>query len=106
MASQEETLTQKLQYFTGDLSVQRLVDFCEHARYDHSEELTTSQSNKLALGIMGAMVESNLESGSQSFPQPKENLRFGVSITDGCIGWDTTEKMVREIHAALATHFA
>jgi 3-deoxy-7-phosphoheptulonate synthase len=56
--------------------------------------------------IMGAMVESNLESGSQSFPQPKENLRFGVSITDGCIGWDTTEKMVREIHAALAPHFA
>ncbi|MCS6244330.1 MAG: 3-deoxy-7-phosphoheptulonate synthase [Opitutus sp.] len=56
--------------------------------------------------IMGAMVESNLESGSQSFPQPKESLRFGVSITDGCIGWDTTEKMVREIHAALAPHFA
>ena len=56
--------------------------------------------------IMGAMVESNLEAGNQSFPQPKENLRYGVSITDGCIGWDTTEKMVREIHAALAPHFA
>jgi len=56
--------------------------------------------------IMGAMVESNLESGSQPFPQPKENLRYGVSITDGCIGWDMTEKMVREIHAALAPHFA
>jgi 3-deoxy-7-phosphoheptulonate synthase len=56
--------------------------------------------------IMGAMVESNLEAGNQAFPQPKENLRYGVSITDGCIGWDTTEKMVREIHAALAPHFA
>ena len=56
--------------------------------------------------IMGAMVESNLESGSQTFPQPKENLRYGVSITDGCIGWETTEKMVREIHTALASHFA
>ncbi|MBC8039572.1 MAG: 3-deoxy-7-phosphoheptulonate synthase, partial [Opitutaceae bacterium] len=56
--------------------------------------------------IMGAMVESNIEAGNQAFPQPKENLRYGVSITDGCIGWDTTEKMVREIHAALAPHFA
>ena len=55
--------------------------------------------------IMGAMVESNLESGNQAFPQPKEKLRYGVSITDGCIGWDTTEKMVREIHAALTAFF-
>jgi 3-deoxy-7-phosphoheptulonate synthase len=55
---------------------------------------------------MGAMIESNLGSGSQPFPVPKETLRYGVSITDGCIGWDMTEKMVREIHAALAPHFA
>ncbi|WP_438480885.1 3-deoxy-7-phosphoheptulonate synthase [Oleiharenicola lentus] len=56
--------------------------------------------------IMGAMVESNLSAGNQPFPQPKENLRRGVSITDGCIDWDTTEKLVREIHATLAPQFA
>jgi 3-deoxy-7-phosphoheptulonate synthase len=55
--------------------------------------------------IMGAMIESNLESGSQPFPQPKETLRYGVSITDACIDWPTTEKSVREIHAALAPRF-
>ena len=55
--------------------------------------------------IMGAMVESNLGAGNQPFPQPKENLKYGVSITDGCIGWETTEKLVRELHAALARHF-
>ncbi len=55
--------------------------------------------------IMGAMIESNLEGGSQPFPQPKENLRYGVSITDACIDWSTTEKSVREIHAALAPRF-
>jgi 3-deoxy-7-phosphoheptulonate synthase len=55
--------------------------------------------------IMGAMIESNLESGNQAFPQPKEKLRHGVSITDGCIDWATTEAMVREIHAALAPRF-
>jgi 3-deoxy-7-phosphoheptulonate synthase len=56
--------------------------------------------------IMGAMVESNLEAGNQAFPQPKEQLRYGVSITDGCIDWATTEGMIREIHAALAPRFA
>lgn len=55
--------------------------------------------------IMGAMVESNLHAGSQSFPQPKEQLQYGVSITDGCIDWATTEALVREIHAALAPRF-
>jgi 3-deoxy-7-phosphoheptulonate synthase len=55
--------------------------------------------------IMGAMIESNLHAGSQAFPQPKENLRYGVSITDACIDWPTTEKLVRELHAALAPRF-
>ncbi len=56
--------------------------------------------------IMGAMVESNLGAGNQPFPQPRENLRYGVSITDACIDWPTTESLVREIHAALAPRFA
>jgi len=56
--------------------------------------------------IMGAMVESNLEAGNQPFPQPKDKLRHGVSITDGCIDWATTESMIREIHAALAPRFS
>lgn len=56
--------------------------------------------------IMGAMVESNLEAGNQAFPQPKEKLKYGVSITDGCIDWATTEKLVRELHAGLAKRFA
>ena len=56
--------------------------------------------------IMGAMLESNLAAGSQPFPQPREKLRYGVSITDGCIDWPTTEKLVRELHATLAPRFA
>jgi 3-deoxy-7-phosphoheptulonate synthase len=55
--------------------------------------------------IIGAMVESNLHAGSQPFPQPREKLLPGVSITDGCIDWDTTEGIVREVHAALAPRF-
>jgi 3-deoxy-7-phosphoheptulonate synthase len=56
--------------------------------------------------IMGAMIESNLEAGSQKFPQPLEKLRRGVSITDGCIDWPTTEALVREVHASLKSRFA
>ncbi|HEY1765462.1 MAG TPA: 3-deoxy-7-phosphoheptulonate synthase [Opitutaceae bacterium] len=56
--------------------------------------------------IMGAMVESNLHAGSQALPHPPVGLRRGVSITDPCIGWATTEDLVREVHAALAVRFA
>jgi len=52
--------------------------------------------------IMGAMLESNLFAGNQPFPQPKEKLKYGVSITDGCIDWATTETLIRDLHAALA----
>jgi len=55
--------------------------------------------------LMGAMIESNLEAGSQPFPQPREKLRYGVSITDACIDWPTTEALIREIHAALEPRF-
>ena len=55
--------------------------------------------------IMGAMIESNLGAGSQPFPQPKDKLRYGVSITDACIDWATTERLVHELHAALAPRF-
>jgi 3-deoxy-7-phosphoheptulonate synthase len=55
--------------------------------------------------IMGAMIESNLIAGSQPFPQPLNQLRRGVSITDGCIGWEETEALIREVHSALAPRF-
>jgi 3-deoxy-7-phosphoheptulonate synthase len=56
--------------------------------------------------IMGAMIESNLGAGNQPFPQPLNQLKYGVSITDGCIDWATTEHLVGEIYAALAPRFA
>ena len=56
--------------------------------------------------IMGAMIESNLGAGNQPFPVPKEQLRYGVSITDGCIDWATTEALIRETYASLAPRFA
>ena len=44
--------------------------------------------------IVGAMLESNLFEGRQSIPDDPGELRYGVSITDECISWDTTERML------------
>lgn len=56
--------------------------------------------------IIGAMVESNLNHGNQPFPQPIEALHYGVSITDGCIDWRTTEDMIRQAYISLQPSFA
>ena len=47
--------------------------------------------------IVGLMLESNLHAGNQKIPTRLEDLRYGVSITDGCIDWQTTEALMLEI---------
>ncbi|MDX1607059.1 MAG: 3-deoxy-7-phosphoheptulonate synthase, partial [Candidatus Competibacterales bacterium] len=51
--------------------------------------------------IVGAMLESNLGWGNQPIPEDLSQLQYGVSITDACIDWDTTEQTLREAHAKL-----
>ena len=88
-----------------------LID-CSHdnsaKRPERQPEVMRAILGQIAAGntsIMGAMLESNLQAGSQPFPQPREKLRYGVSITDGCIDWPATESLVHEVHAALAPRF-
>ena len=50
--------------------------------------------------IMGLLIESNLFPGRQTW-KPGGELAYGVSITDGCIGWDETESLLAEIDAAV-----
>ncbi len=47
-------------------------------------------------GIIGMMLESNLFPGKQPLTGNPAELRYGVSITDGCIGWDETEALLTE----------
>jgi 3-deoxy-7-phosphoheptulonate synthase len=51
--------------------------------------------------IVGIMVESFIEAGNQPIPADRSLLRYGCSITDACIDWPTTERMIRDAHAAL-----
>ena len=51
--------------------------------------------------IVGLMVESFLEPGNQSIPEDLSKLRYGCSVTDACVGWDTTVEMLRAAHRVL-----
>jgi 3-deoxy-7-phosphoheptulonate synthase len=51
--------------------------------------------------LMGIMLESHLHAGSQRLGEGAAGLRYGVSITDACIDWETTEQVLREADRAL-----
>mgnify|MGYP001806015185 FL=1 len=51
--------------------------------------------------ISGLMIESNLEEGNQKVPADHSQLKYGVSITDACINWETTETILLEAHHRL-----
>ncbi len=78
-----------------------MVD-CSHAnsekRFAKQEEVWRSVIEQRVGGtqsLVGLMVESHLSEGNQPIPKNKCDLRYGVSITDSCVGWETTERMLR-----------
>jgi len=46
--------------------------------------------------IVSLMLESNINWGNQSIPEDLSQLKYGVSVTDACIDWETTEKTLRD----------
>ncbi len=51
--------------------------------------------------IVGLMLESNLKAGTQPIPKDLSELEYGVSITDPCIDWQTTEDLLLKLHRSL-----
>ncbi len=51
--------------------------------------------------IVGLMLESHLKAGNQSIPKDLSKLEYGVSITDPCIDWQTTESLLLKMHESL-----
>lgn len=47
--------------------------------------------------IKGIMLESNIHAGAQELAQPPLSLRYGVSITDACMGWEDTQSCLRHL---------
>jgi 3-deoxy-7-phosphoheptulonate synthase len=53
--------------------------------------------------IIGVMLESNLLEGNQPIPDDLEEIKYGVSVTDACIGWEATEEILRKFAASVST---
>ena len=87
----------------------RLVVDCSHAnsgKVPARQEVVWDSLVQQRVGgttaITGMMLESNLEEGSQSIPTDLTQLRYGVSVTDACIGWEKTRELLLRAHDRLA----
>ena len=94
-----ETALEKL-----GVPVNIMVD-CSHANSskEHRRQIdvafeVSKQIREGNTSIMGLMIESNLKEGNQPL---SDNLEYGVSVTDACIGWEDTEKLLRQLDQEL-----
>jgi 3-deoxy-7-phosphoheptulonate synthase len=85
-----------------------LVVDCSHANSYKKPELqplvmsdVMQQIRHGNKSLVGVMIESNIVSGNQPIPADLSQLKYGCSVTDGCIGWEDTEKMLRAAHREL-----
>ncbi|GAB4348571.1 MAG: 3-deoxy-7-phosphoheptulonate synthase [Gammaproteobacteria bacterium] len=85
-----------------------IVD-CSHANSHKKFELqplvaenVVQQIQEGNRSIVGIMLESHLHEGNQQMTENPADLKYGVSITDACISWETTETLLRNMHAKLA----
>ena len=77
-----------------------MVD-CSHANSNKDHNLQPlvleNVANQILEGntsIIGAMVESHLKGGNQKLSSNPDEMAYGVSVTDACIDWDTTEASI------------
>ncbi|GAB5414363.1 MAG: 3-deoxy-7-phosphoheptulonate synthase [Congregibacter sp.] len=98
----EEALTK------AKLPTNIMVD-CSHANSNKDPSLQPLVAENVAdqivagnQSLIGLMIESNIKAGNQPVTDGANGLEYGVSITDGCIDWETTEKCLRDLREKLA----
>ncbi|MBM3940509.1 MAG: 3-deoxy-7-phosphoheptulonate synthase [SAR202 cluster bacterium] len=87
---------------------QRVMVDCSHANSekDHAKQAipfreVLEQRLRGNENVVGVMLESNLVAGRQDLKGDPKTLKYGVSITDACIGWEETEHLLTEAYKAL-----
>ncbi|MSR11182.1 MAG: 3-deoxy-7-phosphoheptulonate synthase [Gammaproteobacteria bacterium] len=87
----------------GGVSTNIMID-CSHANSSKDPNMqplvlkdVTHQILEGNKSIIGVMLESNINAGNQSIPQDLSKLKYGVSVTDACMDWETTEKAILEM---------
>ncbi|NQZ58293.1 MAG: 3-deoxy-7-phosphoheptulonate synthase [Lentisphaeraceae bacterium] len=90
----------------ADIPAVIVVD-CSHANSykDHTRQPAVladvlAQISEGQKAIRGVMLESNIGAGNQSIPKDLKDLKYGVSVTDKCIDWEETTKILTEAHAS------
>ena len=86
----------------------RIVVDCSHANSNKDyqkqptvfEDVLSLRKKSKDYRVCGVMIESNLNPGKQKIG-PLEDLEYGVSVTDGCVGWDQTEEMLLKAYQRL-----
>ena len=87
-----------------DIRSRLLVD-CSHgnSNKEHHKQATALKDvvNQRIQGndeIIGCMIESNLNPGNQKIGDDLSELKYGVSVTDACIGWEETQELLTWLH--------
>ena len=91
----------------GGVSTNIMID-CSHANSNKDPMIQSLVLKDVAHqilegnhSIVGVMLESNINFGSQKIPKDLSDLKYGVSVTDACIDWAETERSIREMAAKL-----
>lgn len=91
------------QLLLAGISKNIMID-CSHANSNKDHNLQPLVMNNIGNqiiegneSIIGLMVESNIGAGNQSIPANLDDLQYGVSVTDACVDWETTQTMIREL---------
>ncbi|NDC83335.1 3-deoxy-7-phosphoheptulonate synthase [bacterium] len=86
-----------------------MVD-CSHgnSNKDHRNQSQVARSvvDSIVAGtphVVGLMLESNLFEGNQKIPSDLSQLKYGISITDACMSWESTDALLRDINQRLST---
>ena len=104
----ERSIADAIQQLHEDGQPGGLIVDCSHANSGkkHTRQQTVWQhiiDQRVAgsQSVLGMMLESNLEEGSQPLGADLKQLRYGVSITDACLGWKDTANLLRKGYALL-----
>lgn len=115
---EHDILSTETQFRKNNLETKIIVD-CSHSNsqniYDRQPEIALYVVNVITKYrqmrknniVVGLMIESNLYEGKQTFDDTvqKNDLEYGVSITDACISWQKTKKLLFDVNKLL-NHYA
>ncbi|GMR07629.1 MAG: 3-deoxy-7-phosphoheptulonate synthase [Gammaproteobacteria bacterium] len=92
----------------SDQQKENIVVDCSHGNSDKDYARQPAVCNELVQhivngnhSIIGMMLESHLNAGNQRIPDNLADLEYGISVTDACIDWETTESLLRDTAKAL-----